>query len=114
MVFRVAVREVEAWVLADHVAMRELVGGKGVFPVDPDALPDPKQTLLGLAKRASKTIRNDMIKSQEGQLSQGLGYNARLTHWINTAWSPERAADRSPSLARARLRLQHAALVFGN
>lgn len=112
LVFRVAVREVEAWVLADHIAMRELVGRKGVLPGDPDALPDPKQTLMGFAKNAPKTIRDDLIQIRDGQLSQGLGYNTRLKHWIDTAWSPARAAERSPSLARARTRLKEATLAF--
>ena len=112
LVFRIAVKEVEAWVLADHVAMRELVGKKGVLPVDPDTLTDPKQTLLWFAKTAPKSVRDDLIRDSDGQLRQGVGYNARLSHWINTAWSPERAAERSPSLARARSRLQEVALAF--
>lgn len=113
LLLRIAVREVEAWVLADHVAMSELLGRRVVFPVEPDALPDPKQTLMGLAKKASKAIRDDLIKIRDGQLSQGLGYNARLSHWVNTVWCPQRAAALSPSLARARSRLQSAALAFG-
>lgn len=113
LVFRIAVREVESWVLADHQAMRELVGKKGVLPEAPDVLPDPKQTLLGLGKTSPKSVRDDLIKTIDGQLRQGVGYNARLTHWINTVWSPERAAERSPSLARARVRLQEAAMSFG-
>jgi hypothetical protein len=112
LIFRIAVREVESWVLADHQALRELVGKKGVLPTQPDTLPDPKHALLGLGKTAPKSVREDLIRTIDGQLRQGVGYNARLTHWINTAWSPERAAGRSPSLARARIRLQEAAVAF--
>jgi len=112
LVFRIAVREVESWVLADHQAMRELFGKKCVLPGAPDVLPDPKQTLLGLGKNAPKKVRDDLIKTVDGQLRQGVGYNARLTHWINSEWSPERAAERSPSLARARIRIQEAAEAF--
>lgn len=112
MIFRIAVREVESWILADHQAMRELIGNKGVLPAQPDKLNDPKQALLGLGKTAPKSVRDDLIRTIEGQLRQGVGYNARLTHWINTAWSPERAAERSPSLARARIRIQEAAVAF--
>jgi hypothetical protein len=113
LVFRIAVREVESWVLADHLAMRELVGKKGVLPRQPDALPDPKQALLGLGKFAPKSVRDDLIKTIDGQLRQGVGYNARLVHWINTVWKPERAAEHSPSLAQARVRLQEAVAAFG-
>jgi hypothetical protein len=105
LVFRVAVREVESWVLADHQAMRELIGDKGVLPVNPDELPNPKQTLLRLAKSAPKAVREDLLKTIDGHLAPGLGYNARLSSWVNSKWNPKRAAERSPSLARARLRL---------
>ena len=105
LLLRVAVREVESWVLADHIAMRALIGAKGVLPAAPDELADPKQSLLKLAKSAPKQVRADLLKNIDGNLAQGLGYNARLTAWINSEWSPQRAAERSPSLARARLRL---------
>ncbi len=105
LLLRVAVREVESWVLADHEAVRQLIGSRGVLPVAPDEVPDPKQVLLRLAKHAPKEVRQEMLKTINGQLSQGLGYNACLTHWVGTAWSPQRAAERSPSLARTRTRL---------
>lgn len=105
LLIRVAVREVESWVLADHVAVRELIGPKGVLPATPDELADPKQVLLRLAKGAPKPVREDLLKTIDGNLSQGLGYNARLTTWVASTWSPQRAAKRSPSLARARDRL---------
>jgi Domain of unknown function (DUF4276) len=112
LVFRIAVREVESWVLADHEAMRELFGERGALPMEPDTLIDPKQTLLSFAKGAPKSVRDDLIKKVDGRLQQGLGYNTRLSHWVNTVWSPERAAERSPSLARARVRLQKVASEF--
>lgn len=112
LLLRVAVREVESWVLADHVAMRGLIGVKGVLPVAPDELADPKQALLRLTRGASKEVREDLLKTVDGNLSPGLGYNARLTEWIDSAWSPHRAAERSPSLARARLRLSEAVGAF--
>jgi len=112
LVFRIAVREVESWVLADHHAMRELIGVKGVLPVAPDDLADPKRALLGLAKGAPKQVRDDLLKVTNGNLTQGLGYNARLTAWINSEWSPKRAADRSPSLAKARSRLKEVVGAF--
>lgn len=113
LLFRVAVREVESWVLADHVAMRELIGATGVLPARPDELTDPKQVLLQLAKGAPKPMREELLKTIDGNLSQGLGYNARLTAWVASRWSPQRAAERSPSLARARIRLREVVDVYG-
>lgn len=112
LLLRIAVREVESWVLADHVAMRALIGVKGVLPAAPDELADPKQSLLKLAKSAPKQIRADLLKTIDGNLAQGLGYNARLTAWVNSEWSPQRAAERSPSLARARSRLNEVVGAF--
>ena len=112
LVFRIAVREVESWVLADHVAMRTLIGSRGVLPTAPDSLADPKQAFLGLVNGAPKSVRDDLLKVREGNLTQGLGYNARLTTWVQSEWSPNRAAERSPSLARARLRLSEAVSAF--
>lgn len=113
LLLRVAVREVESWVLADHEAVRMLVGAKGTLPPSPDDLPDPKQALLRLAKSAPRGVRDDLLRVVDGQPAQGLGYNARLVSWVGLHWSPERAAARSPSLMRARLRLQKAAEAFG-
>lgn len=112
LLLRVAVREVESWVLADHTAMRELVGMTGTLPANPDELSDPKQTLLQLAKGAPRPVRGDLLKIVGGNISPGLGYNARLTEWVASVWNPQRAAERSPSLARARLRLKEAVDTF--
>lgn len=110
LLLRIAVREVEAWALADHEAMRALLGARaGALPPQPDDLPDPKQALLKLSKRAPKALRDDLLRVEEGgRLLQGLGYNARLIVWTRTQWSPQRAAERSPSLARTRQRLREA------
>ena len=105
LMLRIAVREVESWVLADHEAMRELIGIKGKLPAKPDELPDPKRHLLDLAKYAPRAIRQDLVKEYSTFTLQGIGYNARLTHLVKTVWSPERAALRSPSLQRTRHRL---------
>jgi hypothetical protein len=106
LVLRVAVRTVESWVLSDQQAMRRLIGTRAVLPRRPDELPNPKQYLLKLAERAPREVRFDLVKQQGAMASQGLGYNARLSEWIRSAWSPSRAAEISPSLQRARERLR--------
>lgn len=106
LILRVAVREVESWLLADHIAMRQLLGNKGKLPVEPDLVPDPKQHLLALAKKARREVRQDLIQETGAAASQGLGYNARLTDLVVYSWSPTRAANRSPSLRKALVRLR--------
>ncbi len=109
-VLRIVVREIESWALADHVAMRVLIGSKGTLPPSPDTLPDPKRHLLGLAKSASRSVRSDLLVDAGAIASQGIGYNARMIAWVQTDWSPVRAASRSPSLERTRTRLRELAI----
>lgn len=109
LIFRIAEREVEAWLLADHKAFALLMGQKAELPREPDALPDPKQFLLKQAKKAPRAIREDLVAEAGSRAKQGLGYNARLVLWVKTQWCPKRAAERSPSLARARRALSQAA-----
>lgn len=109
LLFRVAVREVEAWLLADHEAMERLFGKRARLPTNPDAVADPKQYLLELAKTASREVRQDLVVEQGSIAAQGIGYNARLCSVVSGTWSPERAARRSASLRRARLRIDELA-----
>ncbi len=106
LVIRVAVREIESWLLADHQAMRGLLGSRaGKLPGEPESLLDPKRTLLNLARKAPRDIRADLLPRDGAIASQGLGFNVRLGNLIRTEWSPARAAERAPSLRRARQRL---------
>lgn len=105
--FRVAVREIESWLLADHDAMRGLLGPKAPkLPDAPDNLADAKQELLRIARRAPRDVRDDLVVQAGTVASQGLGYNARLCAWVRESWDASRAAERSPSLQRARTRLR--------
>lgn len=107
LLIRVAVREIESWLLADHVAMRRLLGNAVVeLPGAPDTLPDPKRELLRLSHYAPRDVRADLLAPQGSVASQGLGYNARLGELVRRTWEPERAANRSPSLGRALVRLR--------
>lgn len=79
LVFRVAVHEIESWLLADHQAIRAMLGARAaVLPDYPDTLPHPKEVLLGLARRAPRDIREDLVAQRGAVAGQGLGYNARL------------------------------------
>jgi hypothetical protein len=73
LVFRVAVREIEAWLLADHVGMGKLlVAGATNLPRDPDLLVDPKQVLLQLASKAPRVVQNDLLVDRERLPLRGL------------------------------------------
>ena len=98
--FRIAVREVESWLLADHEAMKTLLGTEGKLPLLPDILKNPKEELLTLLKKKNKHIREGVVRLDNGEISQGIAYNSTLSKWIDDHWLPERAAYRSDSLKR--------------
>jgi hypothetical protein len=98
--FRVAVREIEGWLLADHVSMKRLLGNRVTVPRDPDNIRDPKECLLRLARGASREVKRDLLAEPGAIASRGLGYNHRLCNYVNTSWNPTRAAERSDSLNR--------------
>lgn len=107
MVFRVAVREIESWILADRAGLADLFNlNENKIPCDPDSLADPKKALLDLAGLAPRSIRNLLVKKQGAIASQGLGYNSILCNFVSSKWDPARAATCSNSLHKARCRLQ--------
>ncbi len=110
LLFRVAVREIESWLLADHEAMRSLLGSSKMrLPEHPDTLSDPKHTLLDLAKNAPRHVRTSLRADVGAIAAQGLGYNQTLVDLIQRKWSPSRASSRSDSLRRACRRLNELA-----
>lgn len=107
LLLRVAEREIESWVLADHEAIVALIGKpvRRRLPDHPDRLPDPKALLLTLASTAARDVRRDLLPEPGAIASKGLGYNERLCDLVRTCWCPRRAAQRSPSLHRAMVRI---------
>jgi len=106
LLFRVAIREIEAWLLGDPEAIRALLGKNTKVPRAPETLADPKQTLLQMARRAPGPVKRDLVAKKGAAAAQGLGYNHRLVNFVHTSWSPARAAVRCPSLKRARAAIE--------
>jgi hypothetical protein len=107
LLFRVAVREVEAWLLADADGLAEFLGVNPKFvPVNPEGLADPKAELIALARRArSRDLRDRLVPRPKSTAPQGRDYNACLCEFVDGRWNPARAAERSVSLARTVQRL---------
>lgn len=100
MLLRIAVRAVEAWLLADPAGVSRFLGIKTtVIPGKPDELPDPKRTFVDLARKASRrAMREDMVPRPASGRMVGPAYTSRIAEFVNTQWQPEAAALRSPSL----------------
>ncbi|MBI4683501.1 MAG: DUF4276 family protein [Nitrospirae bacterium] len=102
LIFRVAVREVEAWLLADIEGFSKYTGISEVnLPIASEEIQDPKAELMRLIRRCRKRhIREDILpKDQYAKV--GPNYNERLMEFVNKYWSINRAAKRSDSLKRA-------------
>ncbi len=101
LVFRVAVHEVESWIMADRIAFSSFLGiSPQNIDQNPDALTNPKKRLFSiLCKKGKKKWHRDMLP--QGNASIGPLYNEKLCDFIVSKWDPERAAKNSPSLSGA-------------
>lgn len=103
LVLRLAVREAEAWVLADHEGFAEFAKiSISKLPPEPETILDPKQAMLNLIKRCKRRdLREEMLPGKYDRSPVGLGYNVHLSEFVRRYWRVERALLRAPSLARA-------------
>ncbi len=110
MLFRVAVMEVESWLLADRTACAALLGVSiAHIPVHTDCLDDPKQFMVNLARRSKKrNIQQELVPPAGSRTRVGPAYNARMTEFVSKQWDPSRAMSSSESLRRAVERLRTA------
>lgn len=102
MCFRVAVREVEAWLLADRKGIARFLGvPQSVVPRDPEAIDDPKKAMVDLAGRSRwRAIREDMVPREGSGRPVGPAYTSRLIEFARELWAPEEAMIASDSLRR--------------
>ena len=106
---RVAVMEVESWVMADRRAFAEFLSiPRHRIPFNTDEIPNPKEFLVSLARRSqNRRLREALVpKRITKNLKTGSAYNNLLREFVLTQWDIERAASRSPSLSRTIARLR--------
>lgn len=102
---RVAVREVEAWLLADRPGFAAHFGAKLTsIPAFPETCADAKAELLGIVSGTRKARWKGMLPD-EGRRAPGPDYNDCLRAFVRERWSPAEAQQRAPSLAKAIERL---------
>ena len=101
--FRIAVRDVEAWLMADAETLASYLSiARNNVPADTESLDSPKTTLVNLARRSrSKRIREDMVPRHGSGRQVGPAYVSRITEYVDTTWRPQIAARRADSLQRA-------------
>lgn len=107
MLFRIVVREIEAWLLADRKGFADFSGVPlHRMPKDPESLKDSKETLINLVRRyGKKTVKEDILPGWNSTAKIGLAYNQSLCGFVKQSWSPVKAAKTADSLRRTMLRI---------
>ena len=102
LLVRVAVREAEAWILADKQNFADFLGIRSaLIPDDVEAIPDPKRELIQLVRRARRReLREDICPPANSTRTVGPNYNSRLSAFVQQHWNPNTARERARSLAR--------------
>ena len=105
MFFRVAVRAVESWLLADHENVADFFSvSRKLIPSDPETLDNPKEFMIQLIRKSkSSDIREDMLPREGSGLRIGPAYSSRLIEFVNhqsRGWRIDVAAQNSDSLGR--------------
>lgn len=113
LIFRIAVREVEAWLLADIEGFSKFTGiSESNFWDNAEEIADPKAELLQLIKRCRiRKIWEDILPKNEFAVV-GPNYNGRLGEFVMKYWNIDRAMKRSDSLKRAVLHLSSFNVVY--
>lgn len=108
MNLRVAVRQVESWLLADRARLAAFLRvSRANVPRDPEAESDPKKALVELARRSKdRSVREDMVPRPAAGRRTGPGYAGRLIDFVDSRWDPEVAAAGADSLRRCIARLK--------
>lgn len=109
MLFRVVVREIESWLLADQSGLAKFLQvTKDRLPVDPENEFDPKQTLVNIARHSrSNSVRSSIVPMQGSTAKVGQLYNADLVRFVAELWNIQNAGELSPSLRKCMARLRN-------
>lgn len=108
MTCRVAVRSVEAWLLADRDRIASFLGvARTRIADDPDNLPNAKHHLTQLALRSRRRLIREGLPPHSGSgRTEGRLYTSILSEFVSdtsNGWRPDVAATRSESLNKAML-----------
>ena len=107
LLFRVAVMEIEAWLIADRSRLAQWLGIEDrIVPRNPEHITQPKERLVALARRSPKrALREAIVPRRNGTGTTGPGYNEHVSDFATRHWNPEMARRTAPSLDRAIARI---------
>ena len=101
MRFRLAVPEIESWLLADSANLSEFLGvPQARMPMSPDALQDPKAQLVSIARRSRRSSIVRLVVPLQGTgVSEGPGYTSEMQRFVDSLWDIPSSMAKSPSLS---------------
>lgn len=104
LLLRVAVKEVEAWILGCRSAFAQFLGiSDKLIPRQVDEIEDPKEFVVSLARRSRRRdVRVGITPAKGSTARVGPDYNGRMVEFVQEYWIPEIAEENSPSLRRTR------------
>jgi hypothetical protein len=102
LLFRIAVMEVESWLLADRSGIASFLGiDRTLIPRNADQIADPKRFLVNLARKSRRRrLREAIVPRPRTTAQVGPDYNGQLSSFIANTWNPRKATNNSASLLR--------------
>lgn len=102
LLLRIAVHEVEGWVMAHRNAFARFLGiPRELIPVDLDQIVEPKEFLIDLVRRSGRSsLRRDIIPPHGSTRKIGPDYNRTLIGFVKKEWRADAAQTYSDSLER--------------
>ncbi|MFQ5587739.1 MAG: hypothetical protein ACE5F7_02775 [Nitrospiria bacterium] len=103
LIFRVAIMEIESWVMAHRTAISGFLSVPlNHLPQETDSIQDPKQALLSLVKKSrSHRLKTDLLPQPGSTAKVGPYYNNRLIQFVRNEWNAYQASENSESLKKA-------------
>jgi len=102
LIFRIAVREVEAWLLADQKGFARFSRiPERKIPKNSEGIPNPKEKLIELVKQSPLAgLRTDIVPREGTTAKIGPNYNGKLIDFVNSKWDISMAQKNSNSLQK--------------
>ena len=114
MNLRIAVRQAEAWLMADLSGLSQFLRiRQAELPGDPDGEPNAKIRLVNAARNSrNNRVVADMVPREKSGRKTGPAYAARVIEFVARHWDIDSASQHSDSLARCVHRLRNLATPY--
>lgn len=102
MLFRLVVREIESWILADRANAAQFLGvPKNKIPCHPEELDNPKRRVINLARHSRHARARRLLVPPDGSTAtEGRAYTSEMQKFVRKRWNLKEAARRADSLKR--------------